>query len=461
MASILRRGDSYSVRFKYKDHAGRICEGWESFKTKKEAQDRKISVEKELLDGTFLVPDAMTVEEMLYKWIPIQSSKHKWAPKTYQSNLALIQNLIIPYIGEMQMQKLRPYHIEALYDTLSKTPCGQYVGGKRRDLSPKQQKRTLSGTTLHEVHQLLHNSFLLAVEWGILIKSPVPVDSPKKSIQERAIWDADEMWAALASMEDPILHLAVHLTLVGALREGEVAGLTPEDLDFEGADGTGTFRINKCMQRVQKASLAKTGKGCILQEFEDKREGSTTTLVLKKTKTASSNRTIFMTAVLKEELKHWLKRLEMDEAVDPERYRNSGMLLRLPNGLAVEPILIRKKFIKWQDEHPEFTRIVFHGLRHSTATYQLMISGGDVKAVQGTTGHASANLLVNTYAYIQQDSRKKLGKKFEEGFYKPVESAPQSIPSEAEPTISVSALVELLKDADPAVKAQLRLALLT
>ena len=37
----------------------------------------------------------------------------------------------------------------------------------------------------------------------------------------------------------------------------------------------------------------------------------------------------------------------MDEAVDPERYRNSGMLLRLPNGLAVEPILIRKKFIKW------------------------------------------------------------------------------------------------------------------
>ena len=118
-----------------------------------------------------------------------------------------------------------------------------------------------------------------------------------------------------------------------------------------------------------------------------------------------------MTAVLKEELKHWLKRLEMDEAVDPERYRNSGMLLRLPNGLAVEPILIRKKFIKWQDEHPEFTRIVFHGLRHSSATYQLMISGGDVKAVQGTTGHASANLLVNTYAHIQQDSRKKLGKK--------------------------------------------------
>ena len=199
----------------------------------------------------------------------------------------------------------------------------------------------------------------------------------------------------------------------------------------------------------------------ILREFEDKREGSTTTLVLKKTKTASSNRTIFMTTVLKEELKHWFKRLEMDEADMDGRYRNSGMLLRLPNGLAVEPVLIRKKFEKWQDAHPEFPHIVFHGLRHSSATYQLMISGGDVKAVQGTTDHASANLLVNTYAHIQQDSRKKLGKKFEEGFYKPVESAPQSAPTEAEPTISVSALVELLKDADPSVKAQFRLALLT
>ena len=188
------------------------------------------------------------------------------------------------------MDKLRPYHIEALYNTLSKTSCGQYVGGKRRDLSPKQQKHTLSGTTLHEVHQLLHNSFLLAVE----------------------------------------------------------------------------------------------------------------------------------------------------------------------------PVLIRKKFLKWQDAHPEFPRIVFHGLRHSSATYQLMISGGDIKAVQGTTGHASADMLVNTYAHIQQSSRVELGKKFESGFYaKPDTSSPQAVPAAGEPTISMTALLELLKDADPEMKAKLRLALLT
>ena len=74
MASIMKRGDSYSVRYKYKDHSGKPCEGWESFKTRKEAQERKITVEKELLDGTFLVPDTMTVEEMHERGNPVHSA---------------------------------------------------------------------------------------------------------------------------------------------------------------------------------------------------------------------------------------------------------------------------------------------------------------------------------------------------------------------------------------------------
>ena len=152
----------------------------------------------------------------------------------------------------------------------------------------------------------------------------------------------------------------------------------------------------------------------------------------------------------------------MEQEVPVRMTNFARMLFRLPNGLAMEPVLIRKKFLKWQDAHPEFPRIVFHGLRHSSATYQLMISGGDVKAVQGTTGHATADMLVNTYAHIQQSSRVELGRKFEEGFYAKQESpSSQAVPAAGEPTISMTALLELLKNADPEVKAQLRLALLT
>ena len=404
----------------------------------------------------------MTVEEMLYKWIPIQSTKHKWSPKTYTQSVAMVQNLIVPYIGKRKVQELRTYDIEKFYATLSKTPCGQHVHGVKQKLSEKQKKRLLSSTSIHEVHTLLKTAFSYAVEWDRIHKIPLPRDAPKVNAEERTIWDEKTMLAALQTIENPALHLAVHLTLVGALREGEIVGLTPEDLDFDAADGIGTFRINKSMQRVRKEALNQVDDGCIIKVFPDKLERSTTSLILKSTKTASSCRTIFMTSALKEELKKWLNQLAADEMKDPARYHDSGMLFRLPNGLAVEPVLIRKKFLKWQDAHPEFPRIVFHGLRHSSATYQLMISGGDVKAVQGTTGHATADMLVNTYAHIQQSSRVELGRKFEEGFYaKQERPSPQAVPAAGEPTISMTALLELLKNADPEVKAQLRLALLT
>ena len=102
---------------------------------------------------------------------------------------------------------------------------------------------------------------------------------------------------------------------------------------------------------------------------------------------------------------------------NPTRYHDSGMLFRLPNGLAVEPVLIRKKFLKWQDAHPEFPRIVFHGLRHSSATYQLIESGGNIKAVQGNTGHATSGILMDTYAHTQDKPRLELTEKIEANFY--------------------------------------------
>ena len=229
MAYITKRGNSYSVRYTYEDEHGKSCDKWESFPTKEEATNRKKQIE------------------------------HK---------------------------------MENLYTTLSKTPCGSYIEGKKQNLTEKQKQRFLSDTTIHEVHRLLGTAFQYAVEWGILVKSPVPVDSPKKSTQERTIWTVEKMRSALESMEDPILYLAVHLTLVGALREGEIVGLTPEDLDFDAADGIGTFRINKSMQRVRKEALNQVDDGCIIKVFPDKLERSTTSLILKSTKTASSCRTI-------------------------------------------------------------------------------------------------------------------------------------------------------------------------
>src|SRR5699024_7035405 len=114
MAYITKRGSSYSVRYTYQDEHGKSCDKWESFPTKEEAVNRKKQVEHELASGTFLIPSTVTVGEFLMSWLPKQCAKHKWAPKTYQSNLSTIQNLILPYIGNFEMQKLKPYHLENL-----------------------------------------------------------------------------------------------------------------------------------------------------------------------------------------------------------------------------------------------------------------------------------------------------------------------------------------------------------
>ena len=51
-------------------------------------------------------------------------------------------------------------------------------------------------------------------------KIPLPRDAPKVNIEERTIWDEKTMLAALQTIENPALHLAVHMSMILSLREG-------------------------------------------------------------------------------------------------------------------------------------------------------------------------------------------------------------------------------------------------
>ena len=55
MASIVKRRNKYCVVYKYKDEKGKEKQRWESFDTKREAKTRKIEVEHEQSNNTFLV----------------------------------------------------------------------------------------------------------------------------------------------------------------------------------------------------------------------------------------------------------------------------------------------------------------------------------------------------------------------------------------------------------------------
>ena len=224
----------------------------------------------------------------------------------------------MPYIGKRKIQDLRTYDIEQFYATLSRTPCGQYVKGEKQELSAGQKKRLLSSTSIHEVHTLLKTAFSYAVEWDLVHKSPLPRDAPKVTPEERAIWDEHTMLAALQTIENPALHLAVHLSMILSLRAGEILGLQPEDIDFGAANGRGTISINKTLQRTDKVALEKTDPSQVYYIFPDQREGSKSSLILKQVKTRKSNRILYLTKPLREELLAWLEKTKQDEQAAPD-----------------------------------------------------------------------------------------------------------------------------------------------
>lgn len=65
----------------------------------------------------------------------------------------------------------------------------------------------------------------------------------------------------------------------------------------------------------------------------------------------------------------------------------------------------------------ELPQVTFHSLRHSSITYKLVLSEGNIKAVQGDSGHAQAQMITETYGHILDQNRRETSDRFEKMFY--------------------------------------------
>ena len=70
--------------------------------------------------------------------------------------------------------------------------------------------------------------------------------------------------------------------------------------------------------------------------------------------------------------------------------------------------------------------MIVYSLRHCSASLKLQIGGGNIKAVQGNTGHATTGILMDTYAHTQDKPRLELAEKLEADFYSQDIGSPQS-----------------------------------
>ncbi len=109
---------------------------------------------------------------------------------------------------------------------------------------------------------------------------------------------------------------------------------------------------------------------------------------------------------------------EQDYAKDAlgSEYEDYNLVIAGPTGFPVEQSTINDAFRKLIEEH-ELPKVVFHSLRHSSITYKLKLNGGDVKAVQGDSGHSQTSMVTDVYSHILDDDRRVNAQLFEDAFY--------------------------------------------
>ena len=74
-------------------------------------------------------------------------------------------------------------------------------------------------------------------------------------------------------------------------------------------------------------------------------------------------------------------------------------------------------------------KVVFHSLRHSSITYKLKLNGGDMKSVQGDSGHAQVKMVADVYSHIIDDDRRLNAERLEAAFSSGRQTTPEPAPA--------------------------------
>lgn len=248
------------------------------------------------------------------------------------------------------------------------------------------------------------------------------------------MWPASEAQQALESCTDPVLKLCMLLALGCSMRVGEILGLTWDCVDISEdaiCAGTAYVRITKELKRCQKDSLAaleRRGRSTVLLTFPEwKQTGSSTSLVLKVPKTESSIRKVFLPKTVALALVEAKRRQQEIKGMLDRDYQDFDLVIAHEDGRPYEERQIAFLLRKLTDA-TGLPPVVFHSLRHCSASLKLQIGGGNIKAVQGDTGHAQSRMVTDLYAHTNSEERRRLAEKVEADFFQKRADVPREKP---------------------------------
>lgn len=430
MASLIERGDSYYVVYTYEDDDGNKKQKWETYHSEAEANKRKAEIEYHQEIGKIVVPHCESLSDLLEEYVTLYGKK-KWSLAAYTSNTGLIKHYINPIIGKLKLNEISARVLERYYQTLQKTRAVRRVTDSKYD----EEIRYVEKGTINRIHKLLNSAFTQALKWDLIEKNPAALaDAPKHEEKKREIWDLETLAKANEVCTDKRLKLCINVAFACSLRMGELLALTWDSVDISEAsiqNNTAYVFINKELQRVSKEAYKVLDKKDVITVFPEGKINPKTLLVLKSPKTTSSVRKVFLPRTVAEMLLQWKRDQDEIKEAFGDEYQDYGLVLANYEGTPTEASKINKSFKKLIAEN-NLPPVVFHSLRHSSITYKLKLTGGDIKSVQGDSGHAQAKMVTDQYSHILDENRKENAILLENAFYnkKVTEPQPESEPEE-------------------------------
>lgn len=362
----------------------------------------------------------------------------------YDSQTALIANYINPIIGDMEVQDITTRVVDKYIQTLQKTPS---VSRKNR----KARTEFVTNSTIEKIIKLLRCAFKQAVRWELIGKNPFDnVVLPKTEYKKRDIWDAETIRLALDQCTDSKLYIAMNLAFACSLRMGEILGLTWKNVHIEDeniATDNAYIYIEAELARASKQAIETLGEKDIYHIFTPLMPNTSTRIILKKPKTDSSIRKVWLPKTVAYILREWKKSQEELKSFLGDEYQDFDLVVALPNGRPCENRIIEKEFSLLKQK-AGLPNVVFHSLRHSSTTYKLKLNHGDLKATQGDTGHAEIDMITKVYAHILDEDRKINAQKFESAFYAVNRDLRNVQPPQEQPqaaTLDLAALIDQLQ----------------
>lgn len=359
LASVPVERDEHGHPTKYRQRRRTV-----TAKTQAEVEARLAKLRAEIDAGHGLASD-VTVERFTEHWIADVLPLSDVTAKTRDSYAWLMRTYVLPHVGHVPLDQLRPAHVRTMLRSLD--------------------ERGLSRNTLRLARSVLRRALRTAEADGLVQRNAAAqVDGVRLDHREGRTLTPGEARRLLEHVrEAEHEHEAlIALLLSVGLRRGEALGLGWADVKL--GDKVASIRIARALK-----------------------SDATGALYLAEPKTKGSRRTIHLAPGLVDVLRRHRARQRAERlAFGPDwggRWAEDDLVFTSSIGTPLDPTRVTR-IVREITTKAGLGPWSPHELRHSAASLMLA-AGTPLKVVSETLGHASIRITADTYAHLLDEAR--------------------------------------------------------